>query len=72
MNRFAKSLLASAALCVATLLPAHAEIDVASLQEEKTGLAYASHDKTIWNGRETFVCPRQMKDACFRSVDAPA
>ena len=23
--------------------------------EEKTGLAYASHDKTIWNGRETFV-----------------
>ena len=136
MNRFAKSLLASAALCVATLLPAYAEIDVASLQaaieksveadypkldalykeihahpelafeevktaarlaaemralgfevtenvgktglvaiyrngdgptimvrteldalpmEEKTGLAYASHDKTSWNGRETFV-----------------
>jgi hippurate hydrolase len=136
MNRFAKSLLASAALCVATFLPAHAEIDVASLQaaieksveadypkldalykeihahpelafaevktaarlaaemralgfevtenvgkaglvaiyrngdgptimvrteldalpmEEKTGLAYASHDKTSWNGRETFV-----------------
>jgi amidohydrolase len=136
MNRFAKSLLASAALCVATLLPAHAEIDVISLKasieksveadypkldalykeihahpelafeevktaarlaaemralgfevtekvgktglvaiykngdgptimvrteldalpmEEKTGLAYASHDKTIWNGRETFV-----------------
>ena len=23
--------------------------------EEKTGLAYASHDKTSWNGRETFV-----------------
>jgi hippurate hydrolase len=23
--------------------------------EEKTGLAYASHDKTIWDGRETFV-----------------
>src|SRR5258706_6073789 len=23
--------------------------------EEKTGLAYASHDKAIWNGRETFV-----------------
>ena len=23
--------------------------------EEKTGLPYASHDKTIWNGRETFV-----------------
>ena len=23
--------------------------------EEKTGLAYASHDKTNWNGRETFV-----------------
>jgi amidohydrolase len=23
--------------------------------EEKTGLAYASHDKTIWNGQETFV-----------------
>ena len=23
--------------------------------EEKTGLAYASRDKTIWNGRETFV-----------------
>ena len=32
MNRFAKSLLASAALCVATLLPAHAEIDVISLK----------------------------------------
>src|SRR5947209_11692951 len=23
--------------------------------EEKTGLAYASHDKTTWNGREVFV-----------------
>jgi hippurate hydrolase len=23
--------------------------------EEKTGLAYASRDKTVWNGRETFV-----------------
>src|ERR1700683_513664 len=23
--------------------------------EEKTGLAYASHDKTTWNGRETLV-----------------
>jgi len=23
--------------------------------EEKTGLAYASHDKTVWNGRDTFV-----------------
>src|SRR6266853_2698635 len=23
--------------------------------EEKTGLAYASHDKTIWQGRETYV-----------------
>jgi amidohydrolase len=23
--------------------------------EERTGLAYASHDKTIWQGRETFV-----------------
>src|SRR6202790_48136 len=23
--------------------------------EEKTGLSYASHDKTIWQGRETFV-----------------
>jgi hippurate hydrolase len=23
--------------------------------EEKTGLAYASHDKAVWNGRETFV-----------------
>ena len=23
--------------------------------EEKTGLSYASHDKTVWNGRETFV-----------------
>src|SRR6202163_4161939 len=136
MNRFAKPLLASAALCAATLLPARAEIDVARLKtaievlvegdypkvdalykdihahpeiafqeektaaklaaemralgfevtekvgqtglvaiykngdgptimvrteldalpmEEKTGLAYASHDKTIWNGRETFV-----------------
>jgi hypothetical protein len=29
MNRFAKPLLASAALCAATLLPARAEIDVA-------------------------------------------
>jgi amidohydrolase len=136
MNRFAKPLLASAALCAATLSPARAEIDVARLKtaievlvegdypkldalykdihahpeiafqeektaaklaaemralgfdvtekvgktglvaiykngdgptimvrteldalpmEEKTGLAYASHDKTIWNGRETFV-----------------
>ena len=26
--------------------------------EEKTGLAYASHDKTSWNGRETFVAHR--------------
>jgi len=136
MNRFAKPLLASAALCAATLLPARAEIDVARLKaaieasvesdypkldalykdihahpeiafqeektaarlaaemralgfevtehvgntglvaiykngdgptimvrteldalpmEEKTGLAYASHDKTVWQGRETFV-----------------
>jgi amidohydrolase len=136
MNRFAKPLLASAALCAATLSPARAEIDVARLKtaiemsvegdypkldalykdihahpeiafqeektaaklavemralgfdvtekvgktglvaiykngdgptvmvrteldalpmEEKTGLAYASHDKTSWNGRETFV-----------------
>src|ERR1700675_2540784 len=136
MKHFAKPLLASAALCVATLLPAHAEIDVARLKtaieasveadypkldalykdihahpelafqeektaaklaaemralgfevtekvgktglvsiyrngdgpiimvrteldalpmEEKTGLAYASRDKTSWNGRETFV-----------------
>ena len=23
--------------------------------EEKTGLPYASHDKTVWNGQETFV-----------------
>src|SRR6202050_1564618 len=30
--------------------------DLAALpMEEKTGLAYASHDKTTWNGRETFV-----------------
>jgi amidohydrolase len=136
MNRFAKPLLASAALCAATLSPARAEIDVARFKtaiemsvegdypkldalykdihahpeiafqeektaaklavemralgfdvtekvgktglvaiykngdgptvmvrteldalpmEEKTGLAYASHDKTSWNGRETFV-----------------
>src|SRR5438477_5099086 len=136
MNRFAKPLLASAALCAATLLPARAEIDVARLKtaievlvesdyprldalykdihahpeiafqeektaaklaaemraigfdvtekvgktglvalykngdgptimvrteldalpmEEKTGLPYASRDKTIWQGRETFV-----------------
>src|ERR1700676_4332950 len=136
INRFTKLLLASAALCAATMLPAHAEIDVARLKaaietsveadypeldalykdihahpeiafqeektaaklaaemraigfevteqvgktglvaiykngdgptimvrteldalpmEEKTGLAYASHDKTNWNGRETFV-----------------
>src|SRR4030088_3379035 len=136
MNRFTKLLLASAALCAVTILPARAEIDVNSLKaaietsveadypkldalykdihthpeiafqeektaaklaaemralgfeltehvgktglvaiyknsdgptimvrteldalpmEEKTGLAYASHDKTTWNGRETFV-----------------
>jgi len=136
MNRFTKPLLASAALCAATILPVHAELDVASLKatieksveadypkldalykdihahpeiafqeektasklaaemralgfevtehvgktglvaiykngdgptimvrteldalpmEEKTGLPYASHDKTTWNGRETFV-----------------
>jgi len=136
MNRFANRLLVSAALCVATLLPAHAEIDVIALKaaietsletdypkldalykeihahpelafeevktaarlaaemralgfevtervgrtgvvaiskngdgptimvrteldalpmEEKTGLAYASHDKTVWHGVETFV-----------------
>jgi amidohydrolase len=136
MNRFVSPLLASAALCAASILQAHAEIDVAHLKtaietsveadypkldalykdihahpeiafqevktaaklaaemralgfdvtekvgktglvaiykngdgptimvrteldalpmEEKTGLAYASHDKTTWNGRETFV-----------------
>jgi amidohydrolase len=136
MKHFAKPLLASAALCAATVLPVHAEMDVARLKaeietsveadypkldalykdihahpeiafqevktaaklatemralgfevtekvgktglvaiykngdgptimvrteldalpmEEKTGLAYASHDKTTWNGRETFV-----------------
>ena len=136
MKHFPKTFLASAALCAATLLPAHAELDVARLQaaieksleadypkldalykdihahpelafeevktaaklaaemralgfevtekvgktglvaifkngdgptilvrteldalpmEEKTGLAYASQDKTVWNGRETFV-----------------
>jgi amidohydrolase len=136
MNRFLTPLLASAALCVASILPARAELDVAKLKaaietsveadypkldalykdihahpeiafqevktaaklatemralgfevtekvgktglvaiykngdgpiimvrteldalpmEEKTGLAYASHDKTNWNGRETFV-----------------
>jgi amidohydrolase len=136
MKHFAKALLASAALCAATLLPAHAELDVDRLKaaieksfetdypkldalykdihahpelafqevktaaklaaemralgfevtekvgktglvaiykngdgptilvrteldalpmEEKTGLDYASRDKTNWNGRETFV-----------------
>jgi amidohydrolase len=136
MKHFAKSFLMSAALCAATLLPVHAEMDVARLKasieasveadypkldalykdihahpeiafqevktaarlaaemravgfevtekvgktglvaiyrngdgptimvrteldalpmEEKTGLAYASHDKTVWSGRETFV-----------------
>jgi amidohydrolase len=136
MKHLAKTLLASAALCAATLLPVHAEIDVISLKaaietsveadypkldalykdihahpelafeevktaaklaaemralgfevtekvgrtglvaiykngdgptimvrteldalpmEEKTGLAYASRDKAIWYGRETFV-----------------
>src|SRR6202011_2635613 len=136
MNRFTKLLLASAALCAVTILPARAEIDVNSLKaaietsveadypkldalykdihahpeiafqeektasklaaemralgfevtekvgktglvaiykngegptimvrteldalpmEEKSGLSYASHDKTIWQGRETFV-----------------
>src|SRR5204862_582800 len=136
MKQFAKALLVSAALCAATVFPARAEMDVASLKsaieasveadyakldalykdlhahpelafeevktaarlaaemralgfevtekvgktglvaiysngegptimvrteldalpmEEKTGLAYASRDKTVWNGRETFV-----------------
>jgi amidohydrolase len=136
MNRFAKILLASTMLCAASILPAHAEIDVIKLKtaietsvetdypkldalykelhahpeiafqevntaarlatemralgfevtekvgktglvaiykngdgptimvrteldalpmEEKTGLPYASHDKTTWNGHETFV-----------------
>jgi amidohydrolase len=136
MKRFVKSLLVSTALCAATSLPVHAEIDVVSLKaaieksleadypkldalykdihahpeiafqevktaaklaaemralgfevtekvgktglvaiykngdgptimvrteldalpmEEKTGLAYASHDKTAWNGVDTFV-----------------
>src|SRR3979411_2345588 len=136
MKHFAKPFLVSAALCLATLLPAHAEMDVARLKaaieasveadypkldalykdihahpelafeevktaaklaaemralgfevtekvgktglvaiykngdgptimvrteldalpmEEKTGLAYASRDKTDWYGRETFV-----------------
>jgi amidohydrolase len=136
VNRFTKSLLASAVLGAASILPVHAELDVASLKaaieksveadypkldalykdihahpeiafqeektasklasemralgfevtehvgktglvaiykngdgptimvrteldalpmEEKTGLPYASHDKTTWNGRETFV-----------------
>jgi hippurate hydrolase len=136
MKHFAKPFLVSAALCAATLLPVHAEMDVISLKaaieasvegdypkldalykdihahpelafeevktaaklaaemralgfdvtekvgrtglvaiykngdgptimvrteldalpmEEKTGLAYASRDKTNWNGRETFV-----------------
>src|SRR5204863_1636476 len=136
MNRLVKPLLASAAVCATTLLPARAEIDVARLKtaievslerdypkldalykdihahpeiafqeektatklaaemralgfdltekvgktglvaiykngdgptimvrteldalpmEEKTGLAYASREKTSWNGRETFV-----------------
>jgi hippurate hydrolase len=32
MKHFAKSFLVSAALCVATLLPVHAEIDVVSLK----------------------------------------
>src|SRR5260370_18042647 len=32
MNRFTKPLLASAALCAATIFPARAEIDVASLK----------------------------------------
>src|SRR4030088_3798705 len=30
------------------------ELDAAPM-EEKNGLAYASYDKTTWNGRETFV-----------------
>jgi amidohydrolase len=136
MKHLAKPFLVSAALCMATVLPAHAELDVARLKaaieasveadypgldalykdihahpelafeevktaarlaaemralgfevtekvgktglvaiykngdgptimvrteldalpmEEKTGLAYASRDKTTWNGRETFV-----------------
>src|ERR1700729_4192451 len=136
MNRFVSPLLASAALCAATILQAHAELDGAKLKpsietsveadypklealykdihahpevafqevktaaklaaemralgfevtekigktglvaiykngdgptilvrteldalpmEAKTGLPYASHDKTVWNGRETYV-----------------
>jgi amidohydrolase len=136
MNRFVTPLLASAVLCTASVVPAHAELDVAKLKaeiessveadyprldalykdihahpeiafqevktaaklaaemralgfevtekvgktglvaiykngdgptimvrteldalpmEEKPGLPYASHDKTNWNGRETFV-----------------
>jgi metal-dependent amidase/aminoacylase/carboxypeptidase family protein len=36
--------------------------------EEKTGLIYASHDKAIWNGRETFVdhsCGHDVHMAAF-------
>ena len=32
MNRFAKILLASTALCAASILPAHAELDVIKLK----------------------------------------
>src|SRR5215475_9374627 len=90
--RFGKPFLAAFALGSVIALPAHAELDVASLKqsietsfeseypkldalykngdgptilvrteldalpmEEKTGLPYASRDKTIWQGRETFV-----------------
>src|SRR5882724_11142007 len=92
MKQIAKMLLASVALSAVTLMPAHAELDVAALKagieksleadypkldalykdsdgptilvrteldalpmEEKTGLDYASRDKTNWNGKETFV-----------------
>src|SRR5260221_12292314 len=30
--------------------------------EEKTGLSYASHDKTIWQGREKFVAHNRGHD----------
>jgi hippurate hydrolase len=40
--------------------------------EEKTGLAYASHDKTTWNGRETFVAHSCGHDIHMASWEGPA
>ena len=45
MNRIARRLLASAALCAATLLPARAEIDVARLKTAMEGSVEGDYPK---------------------------